>query len=480
MKKTLISFVFCAFALISCNGNAQDFTVNCWEGESDGGKVVIDIARRASDGLVAGKMSIGEYSYTIVGDPAWQSDDEVVVSIYNGSLHTADLEGTITPEGGLDCYFTRTEYQEDLEFSLSGAVSQLSNPFVHPTKSELEPFSLYDDYWTFRESDMMYYRKMILVNDENPGLSFNCTGETVEGFGTVNDIFEGDWNNIPYEDGKIIVKDGDDALTIEVFKDFIWARHSSTADQVESQAAAVQGFYFLSDSGAEVSEEWYYDPYYDDYEDTPYYLPAAWFADVKAMCDLLTDYTIGKFQIPVKVAGSKPGVEDYFRALAKAFPGGVLGETLKCLDRQESGAKVTVDARNGYMSSSVPRTEGGEGMEMCYWRGAEGQDVVALDFIYDGCAFGDEDYTVERWFTIFFRYDPKSAVLKTISSTGSEAWCLWYPDSKYDMTSFFGFWQVSDVKLPRIGKTIEFLNSASECVYECEWSAEIQWFIDKG
>lgn len=208
------------------------------------------------------------------------------------------------------------------------------------------------------------------------------------------------------------------------------------------------------------------------------YIPLERYTDVIALRNLIKNHEISGLTIPV--ADNKTGIEKYFRAVAKAFPDGLLGEALRAADGRRtefSDTQLTLDSRNGYIKADVPYRSGEEGMQMCYWRGKEGRDVVALVLTYDAVASNNEFDEGQFWIGVFFRYDPESKTLGVVSSTGSDTYSLYSSEEQYCMAPVVDLMLISYLELPREGKTINYLNMSGELVCSCVWDADLQWFV---
>lgn len=479
--KTFLSAMILFLSAAFMPAVADDFTFLHYTGYINGeNDVTLTLAQRNSDGFLAGEFVIDSNKFLAIGHPNWQDPGYMCLSIYMDGLEIADIEAERI-KGGLSGNYTEPAGTVEIALVQREKVPEdFVNPFIVPS---IRDFKKYTEFTVTYPGGMAMDRQIILAKNGN-GFDFFTNNSIAGRWGsaTLEDILAGKGKPVPFKDGKIVYKDDYDIYTVEVFRNFVVASYDNVEheQEAETSAAYAQGVYALCDSDDEFQDRWVM--YFDDMGDEPWspaeYVPMEEYVDVKAVRELLLSAELVDLRIPVDLAqASRPNIDLYFRSIAAAFPGGLLGEAFKAANGMKSAdpkTEWTIDSRNGYVKALVPGIYGHEGVEMCYWKGVDGHDIVGVNFQYASVEDGD-GYERNSWLTIFFMYDPQANTLRPVCCCGNDYWANWQADPDHGMfvDSESDVWSV---KLPRQGKTIEFLDMNGNLKYSCEWAADIQWF----
>lgn len=463
-----------------------------WSGRTDvQHKAVTLKVVRNDDGTFAGTCTFGDKKYFAFGDHRLQKKDEYDIFLYENGRHAGELSGIIDDRGRLLARMQAGTFDEGVNLTCTD--STMPDPFEHPSLDEMKKFTVFS---RIVESPEMTLGGSVILVKVDDGFAFSVIGQYSTGFGTVKSFKNSDWTILPYKNGKITYKIRQEGLVIEIFRDFIYATSLDTEEESETSSNYSQGVYSGPQSSDVFKTEWLKiggdsdaddipqiaggDEEEDEFDDTEY-VPLERYTDVLAIRELIKEYKIGDLTIPVNLGqASKPNIETYFRAIAKAFPGGILGEALKAADGRRTeyeDTKWILDSRNGYAKAEVPHRSGEEGMEICHWKGNDGRDVVAFCLTYDAVSNKNEFDEAQEWIAIFLRYDPDKRNLNVLATSGKSTSSLFNSEENCNMTPFRNLAIVDSMTLPREGKSIEYRNISGELLATCTWSADQQWFV---
>jgi hypothetical protein len=210
-------------------------------------------------------------------------------------------------------------------------------------------------------------------------------------------------------------------------------------------------------------------------EDMIQYIPVEEYPEVGKWYTILSNGAINSEGVWVDPAQSaRPDIDLYFRAFAEEFPGRITNAAFDMLCRGKEpaeGCEGELDIKNGYMRALVPGAYGNEGMEMCYWRGKDGHDIVAASFIYDGAGKFD---VIDRWFMALMEYDPEQRTMYPVCCTGNEPWGWWGKDGRQMLLNDMN--PIRKAELPRKGKTLKLVDYEGGTVASYTWNSETNWF----
>lgn len=480
MKKAL---AFISLILVSALTLAgKDVPCKIWTGKTDGLHMPVSLkVAKSADGTVAGTLSFKDDEYTVFGDGRWQTDEEYVLTLFQAGGEVGEFNGIIDDRGRILGTLKAHGYDECVHLSCQN--STMPDPFEHPSLDEVENFSVF--YHTAETPTEIMGGGIVLCKGEN-GFAFYVIKHNADGFGTVRNFESQEWFVLPYKDGKIVYKTDIEGIEIEIFRDFIIARPLEQEEESETSSAYAQGVYLRTASSDSFDPGWLFidgegdgDGYTAE-DDGPEYLPLDRYTDVIALSYIIINGKADGLRIPVAVGqGQKPNIDTYFRAVAKAFDGGILGEALKAASGRRpefQDTKWTLDIPHGYAKAEVPYRSGEEGMEMCYFKGKDGADVVAMCLTYAAvCATNIYD-ECQMFLGVFFRFDPETKTLQILSTTGSANNDLYSCGERYAMSPLNDLMQVNCIKLPREGKTIEYQDFGGDPLITCTWNADTQWF----
>lgn len=473
-------------ALAVCVGCAGAKKVECKSASGIldplGYRLDLNIAYNA-DGYYAGNFTFDEKTYIAFGRTFDVDDPEISLQLFENGCLVGDLN--VMYEEDMDRCAGTFNQEDGNRFDIemrtkSGAT--MEDPFEHPSFDSFGRYNIY--HFQVESADYFFAKSMILVKDRN-GFAFYLSGTGVNGYGSVQNFNTESWTVVPYKDGKITFKDAyDDTFVIEFYKDFIIAKclEAEAVEDYESDAAFASGVFMYTESTGTFNESWLSQGGEGDWSDMPgsaltNYWPSGNYPDVEDLRNHIKAYDMDDLRIPVDLGGAdRTNILSYFRAIAKSFNKGILGKALRAADgKAAAGVQWTLDTRNGYCKCIVPDKTGKEGMEMCFWRGRDGKDVVALNLQYIGLNPNDESDMRMQYLGVFFQYNPANKTLMPVSTNGNNTFSL------FQCTELYGVFpddaeEIDSMKLPREGKTIEFLTSDGAVRHALQWNAESQWF----
>lgn len=473
-------------ALAVCVGCAGAKKVECKSASGIldplGYRLDLNIAYNA-DGYYAGNFTFDEKTYIAFGRTYDVDDPEISLQLFENGCLVGDLN--VMYEEDMDRCAGTFNQEDGNRFDIemrtkSGAT--MEDPFEHPSFDSFGRYNIY--HFQVESADYFFAKSMILVKDRN-GFAFYLSGTGVNGYGSVQNFNTESWTVVPYKDGKITFKDAyDDTFVIEFYKDFIIAKclEAEAVEDYESDAAFASGVFMYTESTGTFNESWLSQGGEGDWSDMPgsaltNYWPSGNYPDVEDLRNHIKAYDMDDLRIPVDLGGAdRTNILSYFRAIAKSFNKGILGKALRAADgKAAAGVQWTLDTRNGYCKCIVPDKTGKEGMEMCFWRGRDGKDVVALNLQYIGLNPNDESDMRMQYLGVFFQYNPANKTLMPVSTNGNNTFSL------FQCTELYGIFpddaeDIDSMKLPREGKTIEFLTSDGVVKHALQWNAEAQWF----
>lgn len=463
--------------LAAALAQAQD--ARCfWSGSLDNGvSASLYLVIRTTDGLMAGTVTKDNSSYQVIGQLKQDAPNKLDLEVFSYGHRLGELVCNVASdmsiEGSLEVLINRA----GVKMTPAALPADAKDPFVHRSMETMFPITVFSSKIDHGEAAGKY--KALVIAKTTGGLAFETIADDKVTGGTVLDFDEPEWNPLPYEDGKLLCSIDGEPLQIEIFNDFAYIRtteKSPLADAAGAYSYKIEddkfswGIVNLLENDEESDED----------QGGAVWTTVDFYADMVALEDMIKANTLYRFSAPVDLEGAaKPGILTYFHALAKALPGGLLGEALKAERGQTTElpkAKWTLDARNGYIKFEMPDQLGTEGLEMCFWRGKDGRDVIALNGVYDRYNPLNFLDCTDVFLLALFRYDPVAKTLTPVStvSTGHE---LDYSDGVDTSMHYDNY--PNYVKLPREGKAIEFLDFLGKTERSAEWSAEEQWFIWK-
>lgn len=435
---------FCALAI--CAGMADAKPVGCKSASGIldplGYKLELNIVCNA-DGYYAGNFTFDEKTYIAFGRTYDVDDPEISLQLFENGCLVGDLN--VMYEEDMDRCAGTFNQEDGNRFDIemrtkSGAT--MEDPFERPSFDSFGRYNIY--HFQVESADYFFAKSMILVKDRN-GFAFYLSGTGVNGYGSVQNFNTESWTVVPYKDGKITFKDAyDDTFVIEFYKDFIIAKclEAEAVEDYESDAAFASGVFMYTESTGTFNESWLSQGGEGDWSDMPgsaltNYWPSGNYPDVEDLRNHIKAYDMDDLRIPVDLGGAdRTNILSYFRAIAKSFNKGNLGKALKA---------------------------------------ADGKDVVALNLQYTGVNPNDESDMRMQYLGVFFQYNPANKTLKPVSTNGNNTFSL------FQCTELYGVFpddaeEIDSMKLPREGKTIEFLTSDGAVRHALQWNAESQWF----
>lgn len=479
IKRILIAL--CALTVFANSASAEQVSCKSASGTLDplGYKLDLKIAFNAG-GYYAGFFTFDEKTYSAFGSATDEDDPEINLQMFENGCICGELKVMYEEDKDIcSGTFEQDGRTFDVEMGIKPG-GKMDDPFEHPSLDGFSRYSVY--HFQIESGDYFFAKSMILVKD-NGGFAFCLAGTDANGYGSVRDFRKDSWTVLPYRDGKITYKDpSDDTFVIEFFKDFIIARCIGAEEDYDTNAAIASGVYMLTENADSFNMSWLSPE--GESDESPVFEPALtnyWpdknYPDVEDIRNHIKAYDIDDLRIPVDLQGAvRPNIAAYFRAVAHAFNKGLLGKALKASEgRAGDGIEWVLDSRNGYCKCTVPDKTGQEGIEMCFWRGREGKDIVALNMRYIGVNPNDESDKEIQYLGVFFIYDPSAGTLKPVSTIGNNTFSLFqstelysvYPDDEYEV--FY-------MKLPREGRTIEFLSQSGDVRCALLWNVDKQWF----
>ena len=488
MKKTL--FVLASLLAAFC-AHAYEYTEYNWAGElpENAGFINISAARRMPDNLLVGQFFWDEITYDIAG---WQDPDDrsrIGFTLFRSGYSEGTVIASIDGDGNLDGMLHIGFFSTRFNVHGSSTDTEFPMQFVTPSINDMPRFTLFSSVEAKVLDEGEESRNTGIVLERDLGsLAFRCVGGGADGLGSF-DVLDNSTDirrSFEYYNGCFNYDNPPHHLDFEMFENILVVHYSNEEETGEANRYSMaDGIYSLKYASDDF-DSFYFDPRFyafeadgegvgeeDCYEEDS--LPqgeAAWgvgndYQDVLEMSLLTNTRRIFDKVFPVKTGqAAKPDINMYFHALADEFKdcGGLFKKALPV---------ARPDFRNGYLNVSLPGAVGGEGLEMCFWRGNEGRDIVALKMRYDETDVNGIDDDRIAWSLYFFRYDPDSGSLSFLTCcdrTGSRASVF----DKYDF--HLPMEEVQDVKLPQVGKTIQFLDQSGKEIHSCVWDAEHQWF----
>ena len=486
MKKSLI--ILAALLTAFCAQANNDIKYH-WKGElpDAAGNIEITAARRTTDNLLIGQLHWDEIDYDIAGWEDPDDPDRIGFMLYRSGYNEGSVMATVDGNGNLEGRLKIGYFSTKMNLSAKPVAANYPDQFTHPSMSDMSRFTCYsatmaevqedeNDLFTpsvviEKDGDRFAFKTVRRSNDEGLGsldLLIDCT-DIRESYDYINGVFV--LENVPYY------------LEFEVFDRFLVVHYTSDEgiDNVKASYQEIDGIYAYKASFDEYENAFFHSYFYGFYadgegvgdEESDYVVgDAAWgvsprYEDVLELSLHINTARIYTEQFPVNLGqASKTNIDMYFRAIANAFKDNE-GLFKKALTKAEP------DLKNGYLNVSVPGKVGGEGIEMCFWRGADGMDVIAMKLRYDEFDVNEEWEDRTAWNLYFFQYDPSEKALSFLSRWSRKGTSTSVIE-KYDCP--FSLEDVEDVKLPQVGKTIKFLDFQNNTIMSCEWNSDLQWF----
>lgn len=497
MKKVLI--ILAAMLTAFC-AQAKNDIEYYWIGDlpDDAGQIKITAARRTTDNLLIGQLYWDEITYDIAG---WQDPtdpDRIGFMMFRSGYNEGSVMASIDEEGNLEGRIKIGYFSSKMYLTGHAADAGYPDQFSHPSFKDMSRFTCYSATMAEVQEDMndLYTPSVVIEKDGAGKFAFkHIRYELEDGLSSLDLLIDGTEINDSYEyvDGVFTYENPPHYVEFEVFNKFLvvhYANEEGLEEGVSNRYSRADGIYAYKASFDEYENAFFHPYFYGFYadgdgenddegdflgdEESDYVVgDAAWgvrqdYEDVLELSLLINTSRIYQKKFPVDLAqASRPNIDLYFRSLAYEF------KDFKGLFKNAL-PKAQPDMKNGYLNVSVPGKVGGEGIEMCYWRGAEGKDVVALKLSFDEFDVNEEWGDRLAWTLYFFQYNPSDNTLSFLSRWSRRGTCDYVSD-EYD--SPFSLEDVEDVKLPQVGKTIKFLDFQGNTINSCEWNADYQWFV---
>lgn len=492
MKK-IVTILVAMIAII--NAQAKNDIVYSWSGElPDGdGSISVTAAWRSADNLLIGQLDWDEISYDIAG---WQDPTnpaKIGFMLYRNGYVEGSVLADIAYKGRLDGRIKIGSYSAKILLDKRPADKNYPDQFAHPAFKDMKRFTCYSaTEAVVREENDLVTPAVVLEKASGNSFAFKSIRD-LTGYGPASLQVDGNGTAIseayPYKSGCFTYDNAPQYLEFEIFDKFLVAHYSNENGIDRSnptRISEVDGIYALRSSGDEFDSN-YFDPHYyafyadgdnvnDDTDDLKTVDRENWGVgshceDVLELSGMINSGKIFGQRFDVNSGKSaKPNIEHYFKTFADLFKDcdGLFKRALPF---------VKYDTRNGYVSAIPFGIASGEGIEMCFWRGAAGKDVVALKMRYTE---KDWDRTNEErigWSLYFFEYEPATKALSFITRWTASAYNDAY-EPKYVCP--LNLQDVFDAKLPQTGKTIRFKGPKEDEEHSCVWDAAIQWFTFPG
>lgn len=487
LQKMKKSIIILAGMLSAFWAQATNDIVYHWKGDlpDDAGMIEITAARRTSDNLLIGQFYWEGCPYDIAGweDPA--DPDRIGFIILRDGYSEGSVMARIDSKGNLDGRLKMGSFSTKMYIGASEIFKEYPDQFVTQTINDMSRFTFYSATETIvLDEGEESPRTSIVLEKDSDKFAFKCVGGRAGGLGSLDVLDDGTAirESYDYDSVYFTYDNAPHYLEFEVFLNLLVVRYTNEDGTDEpNKYSMADGIYSLKGSSDEF-DSIYFDPRFfafyadgdgENDDESDYVVgDAAWgvrreYQDVLELSLLINTSRILKEKFPVEIGqASKPNIDMYFHALADAFKDydGLFKNALPL---------ARPDLKNGYLDVSVPGKLGGEGIGMCFWRGAEGKDVIALKMRYDEFDVNEEYEDRPGWMLVFFHYNPSDKALTYITrwtyrssdvSIDAKYYC---PDDLLD---------VDDVKLPQVGKTIQFVDGLGRTVSSCTWDADIQWF----
>lgn len=476
MKKILLLL---SALLIAIPGFSQEIkNIYHWTGSSEEGMSIDLTVAVRSDGLVAGTFVTEtngvSAEYTAFGFELKDYPNNLLLDIYSGSDFSYSLPGEITASGDYDCWVVpNLDDGTKAVLKKAPAPKNFENPFKHATYKEMKKVS---EFYRARQdsAEDMSINSLITMSDEEGKIIFTINADGADY--KYGDLYVGDddmnsqaqW--LDYKDGVVDFTVNKLSIRLEFFKDFVYVKRTcefDARDDMNMDFEKAAGYYYLQ-SHIDGLPAWWYEEEGDTYEYEPKFTEVGELLASMTCCG--SDYWMREGAIKVDYAGTRPNIEDYFKAFHKKYQGEVVNKTSDIIYgvTPASGKNsATLDKRHGFLKSDI---EGNyyEGMQMCYWKTPTDHDIVALRINYTG--LGEFD-AFNSTLLILYEFDTEKHMLRPMSVGGYHSWAIsdayLLPDS---LTAF------SNIQLPQEGKDIIYYEDYGPGAkkHTLRWNGE--WF----
>lgn len=458
-----LSLLITALLLLAATSHAQK--IHGWTAIIGEQMYELTLAER-SDGLMAGTLAImsddgsGEEQF-VAGH---MIEDGVFIVVSYRHCFTANLfAGEIGSDGKLACHF-EPEKGDSMEVVMIPTPGKTGfiDPFIHATYKDLALISEYAND----------FASMVVKTDGKGDILFRMDAEkSGRMFGALyyDEEPEDPSCYLSFNDGIVEYEQNSVSLRIEFFKDFAVVERTSEYDP--NNSAHVDSDYVLGVYRHQAS--------YDDY-------PVWWFEDEESDFDEFGAAGAGIDEIVMQIRSEsndfqttgeididldekRPNIEDYFDAFLLKYHADIAVKTYFLAKGYETnpGATVVWDKPHGYISSHLG-TGYNDGMQMCYWKGKEGRDVVAVVLYFDGLSLYD---VYEDMLFVLYEYDTEKRQLIPVSAAGHATWAA---DEAHRLPEEIS--NYSRIVLPREGKDIVYYKNSidGEQAYTLHWTGT--WF----
>lgn len=451
--------------------------IHHWTGNVDGQALDLTLAER-SDGLLAGtlvKTEGGSTSeFAVYGFSLKDTPGNLLMDAYAGCDVSYSLPGKITDAGDYDCWFVPVcEDGTQVVLKKAAAPQNFRDPFKHATFQELGKVSeYYRSKQTSREdSDIS---SLVTMSDKGKLIFTIDVPNADHKFGELyigDDEMNADAEFLPYKDGIVDLTVYKLSYRLEFFKDFVYVKRTSRfnpADDMSMDFTKAEGFYILQTHFSELPVWWYEGEGEDSFEYEPQ------FTEVGALLNEMTccgsDYWMREGAIKVDYAGTRPNIEDYFKAFHKKYQGAIVDKTSDIIygvTAPTAESNALLDKRHGFLKSDI---EGHyfEGMQMCYWKTPTDHDIVAVRINYTGLGQFD---AFNSTLLILYEFDTEKHLLRPMSVGGYHRWAI---SDAYLLPE--NLKENANIQLPQEGKDIIYYEGYAPDIKKqtLRWNGE--WF----
>lgn len=495
MKKTaiLILGIIGVMAAVGCGGpKKQDNSAaeaseighsyeKCyWTGEGEGlGELSMWTITR-EDGLVGGEITFGEINetYLLMGHC---KDGFMNASFYQPYGDVMGwIEGAAGEDGsfkGMACWGLNNEPANLLMLPMEEFPENIVNPLVPMDYEDMRKASDYYFSYVADDPDLSTVAAFNAVTPGDGKLYFNIAITSPESDSTVGNY---DMKDLEYSGDAIQMKGNcasydlgsEGTLKIEFFQRGVLVTSIQEEHEYMSISDAVAGFYVLSGRYDEAPVFWAEGNGEEEGGDDE---PGLEYTEQYTEIGTLISWVRGgsfhsMATLPVSTEG-KPGIEEFFKAVAAFLPGGTTTTTYNCLfapEKAREGDKAVMDAKAGYIHSDIANPgDYPDGLEMCYWNKPDEHSVVAVRINYSAAGRYD---VYPAHILIMFEYDTESHCLYPVSMMGTPEWSEWYINEAFRLPDLVH--TCDKVSLPRQGKNITLTDVGTDKVLK--WNGD--WF----
>lgn len=439
----------------------------CWEGTCDGRDVKVTLAKNKED-LVMGKLVFTATNKTLAL-AGFKLENNLILTVFDGNTKTDVLSGSIDGDG----HFTG-----DLQWTERKLVLGKSLQQPDDYRDPFEPLN----YQQLRKAS----KYSVTADDPLRGESHSTAGVLTDGDGKIGFFVETDTpydarigtlmngesgDEIEFEDGKAIYSVASFKCQLEFFRDFLYISRLSKFNALDDycmESEYLMAFYPLESRSTGIPDGWDEDDNEYSYDGPDYGEEFTEVGSLKAEIDGGDFIKTGR--VPVDVSGKKPGIEDFFKAICKKYPGYITNASYATqygTDDAQDFHYTVMEPSNGFFRSNVG-LHYEEGMEMCFWNTPTDHSIVALNISYTGLS---EFEAHPASLLVLYEYNTEKHWLTPVSVAGSERWAI---DPAYLLPAAID--EYTRVSLPQAGKDITYgdFSTDSPVKGKLVWNGE--WF----